>query len=302
MKKLFLLGLAVILFAACQNKPQRYFADSAEINTLKAGITAYEAGDWDKWKSHFADTAKVYVNSPDPLTIEKRAEGLKAMADAMSSYGFNHDKEYIEMVLDKDDETWVYYWAMHKGTLAANNKVLAIPVHLAVRFADGKIVEEHVYFDGTEMNKEMAALVNMTDSDKTIYSQIETLIDSFTNKQDFSVLGDLIADGHVRYINDVKVAAGPTELQASMAPYFTGFPDFNVKLLHKSPIMDNAVFIHWKMTGTNDGEFTGSQATGKKVDVNGLSRLHFNEEGKLDSEHIHFDQLDLMQQLGKSLN
>ena len=37
MKKLFLFGLAVIMFTACQNKPQRYFADSAEINTLKEG-------------------------------------------------------------------------------------------------------------------------------------------------------------------------------------------------------------------------------------------------------------------------
>ena len=64
MKKLLLFGLAVIMFTACQNKPQRYFADSAEINTLKEGINAYEAGNWDKWKSHFADTAKVYVNSP----------------------------------------------------------------------------------------------------------------------------------------------------------------------------------------------------------------------------------------------
>ena len=159
MKKLFLLGLVTLLFVACQEqKTQRYFAESAEIETLKAGIKAYEAGDWDKWKSHFADTAKIYVNSPDPLTIEKRAEGLKAMTAAMASYGFNHDKEYIEMVLDKDDETWVYYWAMHKGTLAANNKELAIPVHLAVQFVDGKIVEEHVYFDGTAMNAEFASL------------------------------------------------------------------------------------------------------------------------------------------------
>ena len=61
MKKLFLLGLTIILFVACQNKPQRYFADSAETKTLKAGITAYESGDWDKWKSHFSDTAKISV-------------------------------------------------------------------------------------------------------------------------------------------------------------------------------------------------------------------------------------------------
>ena len=167
MKKLLLLGLAVILFTACQNKPQRYFADSAEINTLKAGIAAYESGDWEKWESHFADTAKIYVNSPDPISIEKRVEGLKAMAGTMSSYGFNHDKEYTEMVLDKDDETWVYYWAMHKGTLAANNKELAIPVHLAVQFVDGKIVEEHVYFDGTAMNAEFAALAAAKEAAET---------------------------------------------------------------------------------------------------------------------------------------
>lgn len=162
MKKLFLLGLAVMLFAACQNKPQRYFADSAETKTLKAGISAYESGDWETWKSHFADTAKIYVNSTDPMTIEKRVEGLKSMAGAMSSYGFNHDKEYMEMVLDKDDETWVYYWAAHKGTFAANGKELVTPVHLAVQFVDGKIVEEHVYYDGTAMNAEFAAIIAAT--------------------------------------------------------------------------------------------------------------------------------------------
>ncbi|MEW4924572.1 hypothetical protein [Algibacter sp. 2305UL17-15] len=158
MKKLFLVVLAVMLFAACENKPQRYFADSAEIQTLKAGITAYETGDWNTWKSHFADTAKIFVNSIKPISVEKRANGLKEMASAMASYGFNHDKEHIEMVLDKKDETWVYYWATHKAKIAANNKELVIPVHLAVKFINGKIVEEHVYFDGTTMNAEFAAL------------------------------------------------------------------------------------------------------------------------------------------------
>ena len=301
MKKLILLGLAVMFFTACQQE-QRYFAESAETKTLEAGIAAYESGDWDKWTSHFSDTAKIYVNSKESISVDARMKELQGAANTFSSYGFDREKEYVEMVLDKEKETWVYYWANWSAEIAANKNKILVPVHLAIQFADGKIVEEHVYFDGTTMNKEMAALSSMTDMDKKIYSQIETLIDSFSNKQDFSVLGDLIADGHVRYINDVKVAAGSTELQASMAPFFTGFPDFNIKLLHKSPIMDNAIFIHWKMTGTNDGEFAESPATGKKVDVNGLSRLHFNDEGKMDMEHIHFDQLDLMQQLGKSLN
>ncbi|GAA3608561.1 hypothetical protein Q4Q39_09840 [Flavivirga amylovorans] len=71
MKKLLLLLFTVIIFIACEKKPQRYFAESTEIETLKAGIKAYESGDWDTWKSHFADTAKIFVNSIKPITAEK---------------------------------------------------------------------------------------------------------------------------------------------------------------------------------------------------------------------------------------
>ncbi len=173
MKKLLVLLLAVILFIACEKKPQRYFAESAEIETLKSGINAYETGNWDKWKSHFSDTAKIFVNSTKPLTAEKRLEDLKAMTSAMSAYGFNHDKEYIEMVLDKEDETWVYYWATHVGTFAANKKELSIPVHLAVQFVDGKIVEEHIYFDGTAMNSEFAAMAAAEAEAKTATEVLE---------------------------------------------------------------------------------------------------------------------------------
>lgn len=158
MKKLFVLGLTLILFVACQNKPQRYFAESAETKSLQAGIKAYESGDWDTWKSHFSDTAKIYVNATKPIGVEERVKTLQGMASMMSSYGFDHKEEYIEMVLDKDDETWVYYWATHKVTLAANNKELITPVHLAVQFVDGKAVEEHIYYDGTAFNTELAAI------------------------------------------------------------------------------------------------------------------------------------------------
>ena len=157
MKKLILLVLAVITITACKQE-QRYFAESEETNTLKAGIAAYEAADWEKWQSHFADTAKIYVNSKDAMSLSDRVAGLKEMTKAMSSYGFDHEKEYIEMVIDKEHETWVYYWALHNGMVAGSEKELSNPVHLAVRFADGKIVEEHVYFDATKMNAEFAAV------------------------------------------------------------------------------------------------------------------------------------------------
>jgi ketosteroid isomerase-like protein len=157
MKKLILLGLAVFVITACKQE-QRYFAESAETATLKAGIADYESGNWEQWRSHFADTAKIYVNSPNALSVDERLAGMKDMTSAMSTYGFDHSNEHIEMVIDKNDETWVYYWALHKGTMAATNKELIIPVHLALQFKDGKIVAEHIYFDATEMNAEFAAL------------------------------------------------------------------------------------------------------------------------------------------------
>ena len=165
MKKLILLGLAVFTMIACKQE-QRYFAESNETKTLMAGVSAYEAGDWEQWRSHFADTAKIYVNSPDPLSVDERLNGMKEMTSAMSTYGFDHEDEHIEMVIDKKEETWVYYWATHKGTFAATNKELIIPVHLAVQFADGKIVTEHIYFDATEMNAEFAALAAASESNE----------------------------------------------------------------------------------------------------------------------------------------
>lgn len=159
MKNLFLFGLAIILFTSCQEKQeQRYFAESPEIDILKKGIKAYEKADWDTWRGHFADTAKIYVNSKDPMTLDERVNGLKETSSAFSSYGFDKNDEFIEMVIDKKKEKWVYYWAQHNATLSANSKKLSMPVHLAVQFADGKIVTEHVYFDATEMNKAFGEL------------------------------------------------------------------------------------------------------------------------------------------------
>ena len=156
MKKLILLGLVVSLFAACQTE-QRYFAESDETKTLEAGIAAYESGDWVKWRSHFSDTAKIYVNSKESISLDERVEGLKGFSSAFSSYGFDKEDDYIEMVIDKEHESWVYYWGQHYATLN-NGKEVSISVHLAVQFAEGKIVAEHVYFDGTELNAEVAAM------------------------------------------------------------------------------------------------------------------------------------------------
>ncbi len=143
----------MFLLVSCEKQEQRYFAGSAETKTFEEAVAAYESGNWEAWQGHFSDTAKIYVNSKDHVSVSDRVKELKELTAQMSSYGFDKEDQYIEMVIDKKKEKWVYYWAHHKGTLAANNKELSIPVHIAVQFTDGKITAEHVYFDGTEFSK-----------------------------------------------------------------------------------------------------------------------------------------------------
>ena len=303
MKKILLLGLALILFTACQK--QRYFTESPEIDAVKAGIGLYESGDWDAWTAQFADTAKIYHNSEKGITAEESMNAHKSMISNFSSYGFEDEGSFIEMVIDNDEETWVNYWANWKGTLKANGKEISVPVHLTMQYKDGKILEEYGYYDTSQISTALAEIEkanNMPVEEKTIDAAIDKLVNEFHNKQNTAILGEFMADNYVRYMNDVKVAENPKDLTDGMNVFFTGFPDFNIKLLHKSPIFNNTRFVHWEMTGTNTGEFDGSPATGKKVKITGLSRIHFNGQGKIDEENVFYDQLSLMQQLGRTLN
>lgn len=305
MKKLFLFGLATIMLFACQNQPQLYFSESAEIESLKTGIKDYEAQNWEAWLAQFADTAKVYHNSNKGITAKESANMHKGMLSNFSSYGFSEKGSFVEMVIDKDDETWVNYWATWSGKLKENGKELEVPVHITAQYINGKIAEEYAYYDTAPMNAALSEIEkanNLPVEDKAIIAQVDKFINEFLNKKNTSILDDLIADDYIRYMNDVKAATNSKELVEGIQVFFTGFPDFNITTLHRSPIFNNTMFIHWQMTGTNTGEFNDSPATGKKVKVYGLSRVHFNGDGKMDEENIFYDQLNLMQQLGKILN
>lgn len=158
MKKLFLLGLAVILFTACQNGSERYTMTSPEIDEAKALIKDYHDGNWEAWATHYADTAKIFHNTwKNGVSVKETAESLKAILTNVSSYHFEEDEDlpWYEMVTNEKGSIWVYFWGNWKGTLAANNKEVEIPVHLAFKFTDGKIAREEGFYNLSEF---MAAL------------------------------------------------------------------------------------------------------------------------------------------------
>jgi hypothetical protein len=147
-RKLFLLGLTIVLFTACQkNEPQRYFSSSPEIDAVKALIKDYEDANWEKWITQYADTAKIYHNSLKSVSPTELEKGFKETLTDFSSYKFSDDDIFYEMIIDDKGEKWVYFWGTWEGILAANGKQITVPVHLASRFANGKIVREFAYYD-----------------------------------------------------------------------------------------------------------------------------------------------------------
>jgi hypothetical protein len=143
-----LILVTLLLFSACQEQAVRYTQNSPEIDHLKAAIADYEAGNWEGYMSHYADTAKIYHNTDDkPMSPKESSEFFTDRNKNYSAYGFVKDEGDSEMVVTDEGETWVNYWGLWNGTLSANNQTLTMPVHLTAQFVDGKIVKEYGYFD-----------------------------------------------------------------------------------------------------------------------------------------------------------
>jgi ketosteroid isomerase-like protein len=153
MKKLITLALALVFLTACQEQPQRWTATSPEIDVTKALIKDYQEGNWESWIGHYADTAKVYHNSTESISAQQLSDGFKQTLADYSSYGFSDEETYIEMIIDNKNEKWVYFWGNWKGTVSETEKELTIPVHLALQFADTKIVEEYALYDTSAITK-----------------------------------------------------------------------------------------------------------------------------------------------------
>lgn len=158
MKKVLMIGLAMALFMACKDTAPRYASASPEIDLVKALAKDYEEGNWESWKTHYADTVKIRHNSTEPINADALQEQLMTSIGIMSAYGFQEKEQFYEMVIDDQGEKWVNFWANWEGTVAETGQKLVIPVHLTVQVAGGKIVEEHGYYDMSQLMAVMNAL------------------------------------------------------------------------------------------------------------------------------------------------
>lgn len=138
-------------------------------------------------------------------------------------------------------------------------------------------------------------------SDEIINNNLNTLIESCWNNRELEAIKSISTENFKRRVNNVYVANNQKEVEANIKVYFIGFPDLIITI-NNFYIKDNKTFLHWTFTGTNTGVFGETQATGKKVKVNGFSTIHYNESGKMFQEDVYYNELDLLQQLGYTIS
>lgn len=301
MKKLLMVGLAIVLFTACSQQDKRYTQQSPEIETVKKLIDNYNNQTYDT--SVFADTSKSFFNSPkDEFMSPSETVAMHKQNDELySKRGFtNEDPEY-EMVVTDDGETWVNCWLDWKGTLAENNKEFQMPVHLTYQFVDGKIVREVALFDPSEIVLELQAIEAikaMSVDEKTILTAIDNAVKAW-NTNDKELMYRSMDPNILRHTNGIKTQSGTKEYGEMMDLYHNAFKNFTVTL-NNSNTKGNKTYISWTISGTNTGEFMGNPATNKKISVPGFSVWSFNSEGKATQEEAYADNLAIFQQLGYS--
>jgi len=161
--RLPVLLMLLIGITAC-NQKQRYTQQSPEIDTYKKVIKAYENQNWDEFATHYADTAMIYNNRTKEKgqTLTEFIASNKEDAAMFSSWSYSDEGMDYEMVTTDKGETWVNFWGTWQGTTKAGEKTYDIPSHMTVQFADGKIVQEHGYWDISELltNPENVEVIN----------------------------------------------------------------------------------------------------------------------------------------------
>ncbi|KRE65533.1 MULTISPECIES: ester cyclase [Micrococcaceae] len=111
---------------------------------------------------------------------------------------------------------------------------------------------------------------------------------------DLAAFENLLAPDYVR--RSKSGSEDYASLRKTIEAMHTAFPDSSTEILD---IVEDGtkVAVHWKTTGTHQGEFMDVPATGRSVNVTGASFLRF-ENDKLAEEWVIWDPRELLSALG----
>ena len=114
------------------------------------------------------------------------------------------------------------------------------------------------------------------------------------NKGDESAIDRFIAEDAAG--NDPKFGVGRESFRLQWRKWRAAFPDINFAV-EEIVAEGDTVVTRWRLTGTHLGEYLGKEATGNKVDVDGVS-IDRIKNGMVVSGFDAWDSLDFREQIG----
>ena len=106
------------------------------------------------------------------------------------------------------------------------------------------------------------------------------------------------------YTDDVVAHGFPPDvppsiegIRAMFGSMWVAFPDLHGDLQHLVAEEDTAA-VHLRVSGMHEGEFMGIAPTGKRIDIEVMAFLRFNDEGKIVERWTRMDEVALLTQLG----
>lgn len=141
----------------------------------------------------------------------------------------------------------------------------------------------------------------LASQEKRNQASLIAVMDKVWNKKDLKAIDTYFSESLIRQVNGVNLASNKNELTANLQVYFTGFPDLILEL--DNMISDGSeTYMSWTLTGSNTGVFGDLPPTGKRIKISGITRMDFDEEGKIAVEEVYYNELSLLQQMGHKLS
>jgi steroid delta-isomerase-like uncharacterized protein len=118
------------------------------------------------------------------------------------------------------------------------------------------------------------------------------------NTDDFDAFDEILAADYQDHDSQNQFAGtpGPDSAKRSAQMYRVAFSDGRIEVQEQLADGDR-VITRWKAVGTHDGELMGMPATGKHVEISGIT-IDRIDGGKVVEGWTTWDTLGMMQQLG----
>jgi steroid delta-isomerase-like uncharacterized protein len=124
----------------------------------------------------------------------------------------------------------------------------------------------------------------------------ENTWDNVINKGQIDQINSSNFDDNIVMVSQPENIVGIDKFKAYYQNFLTGFSDIEFTVIDAFGQGDKLV-KHWRFKGKHTGDFFGIPATGRAVDVEGVTLVKI-KNGKIAQEHDFMDSMVFMQQLG----